>query len=148
MKKFLKLLGVTGLLAGLVAIAGCGGGGGGGDSTPSPRKDLSVSGAGTDSVANGDYNVAIAAGAYTHTVSDFATGDKLVLPTGYTVSSVDNTGSGNGSDAFTDKKVILELKSASDIIYITLTGLTDEQDKALNFPTDMTTVFGAGSVTK
>jgi hypothetical protein len=88
MKKYWKIMGLAGLMAGVMTVAGCGGGGG--SDTVIPPRAQSVSGAGSDNASDTAVTYTLTAGNYTYTIAGFAAGDKIVLPAGnaYTVDNL------------------------------------------------------------
>lgn len=114
-------------------------GGTGGSSTATVA--IAAAGTTTDggSTVSTTYNVTN--GTYTHSIAGFGTGDKLVFATGNATASVSNT-------SFTDGSVTVQSSNASSgtTVTITLTGLTNAQDAALNSAADFNTLFGAGTI--
>ena len=102
-------------------------------------QNITVSTDGSQNATTGNIAFNILAGDYNFTIADFAEGDSLHFPTGHK-PSVLNT-------SFTDGKLDLHWTSidGKDAI-ITLTGLTDAQDKALLFTTSFDTLFGVNTL--
>jgi len=108
---------------------------------PSGRLNTSITGAGTSNAATGDttFTLGPITSSYTHTIAGFGAGDKIVGPAGVLASVADQT-------SFTDGSLSLQYASGGNIVKITLTGLTAAQDGGVFGPSDLNTVFGAGTV--
>ena len=112
----------------------------GSSSTPAPVvTNQAVSATGTASASAGNIVFNFAAGSYTYSVSDFASGDGLNFPTDV-APTVINTD-------VTDKKVDVQWASSGKVISVSVTGLTDAQDGALYSANSFKTLFGANSLT-
>lgn len=135
MKKLLKMMCSTGLIAGVLIAAGCGSGGG---DAQSNTNAVAVSGAGTVSAAAADISYTFQPGTYTYDISGFTAGDKLAFPAG-AAATVDNP---NWSDGV----VSVQWASSSNVITVKLTGLTTAQDSALNSVDKINLQFGTGTV--
>jgi hypothetical protein len=89
------------------------------------------------SVGNVTYTIATNS-SYNFQIDNFATGDKLVVPTGGSKQLI--------QDSVKDGYVIVEYILDNNVVDITLTGLTLTQEKALNSYADINAVFGTGTV--
>jgi hypothetical protein len=111
-------------------------------SAPTPSntaQNITISTDGSQNATIGNIAFNILAGDYNFTIADFSTGDSLHFPTG-NKPSVLNT-------SFIDGKVDVHWTSVDgqDAV-ITLTGLTDIQDKALLFTSSFNTLFGSNTL--
>jgi hypothetical protein len=107
-------------------------------SAPTPSntaQNITISTDGSQNATTGNIAFNILPGDYNFTIADFSMGDSLHFPAGHK-PSVLNT-------SFIDGKVDVHWTSVDgqDAV-ITLTGLTDIQDKALLFTSSFNTLFG------
>ncbi|BBD98243.1 tandem-95 repeat protein [Sphingobium amiense] len=105
--------------------------------TAPPSTGVTINAAGTSDASAGDVTYTVEAGNYVHTISGFGAGDEIVSPAG-------NPGTLNNSD-FTDGQATIQYANSGQVTQIVLTGLTRAQDEALFGPSDLNTVFGAGT---
>jgi hypothetical protein len=94
--------------------------------------------AGSSDASAGEVTFNVALGNYTHTIANFAAGDKIVGPAGL-IPTVSNS-------SFTDGNVNITYASAGQTAVIMLTGLTVAQDGSIFSAADVNTLFGAGSL--
>ena len=106
----------------------------------SVSSNIAITGPGIDAGSPGNVNFTVAAGNYNHTITGFHAGDTITFPnnTIYRPSVL--------NDNWTDGNVILQYASQGQVAAITLSGLTNVQDRALNEITDFNLVFGAGTI--
>jgi len=78
-------------------------------------------------------------GSYTYAISGFDNKDRIVGPAGITATITDQ-------ESFTDGSVTLRYALAGNVVRVTLTGLTSEQDGAILSTSDLNTYFGAGTL--
>jgi hypothetical protein len=76
---------------------------------------------------------------FQYRVKGFKSGDRIV-------SQLSVPGSISNQESFADGSLSLQCASGGNIVKITLTGLTAAQDRAVFGPSDLNTVFGAGTV--
>ena len=100
---------------------------------------VAVSATGASSAAGGDVTYTLAMGNYAYSISGFGSGDKIVSPAGVPSSLLNNS--------YTDGAVTIQSASAGQMVQITLTGLSNAQDAALNSLSDLNAVFGVGTLT-
>lgn len=81
-----------------------------------------------------DYTFDIQPGEYTHPISHFGAGDRLVFPEGNAPTL--------SNDNFTDGTVTLNWAEEGQVVRIVLTGLSTSEDAQLLGLSDFTTVFG------
>lgn len=140
MKKLFKVIGVTGLMAGMLIVGGCGSSG---DTTQYtvPVKNISaVDNGATAQAGTTDFAYLLAPGNYTYSICQFGKGDQLVFPAGTGIST-DNSNFGDGAAK-------LESTSTAGTVTVELTCLTPAQDAAIFTVNDVNTLFGAGTVTQ
>jgi len=140
----LKMLGVTGLFAGILMVSGCGGGG----SDPAPvNPELQTVVVATSSPTAQPFDAATKQNTfeisvtsdYSYSVVGFAAGDKLVFPAG-TAIHLQNT---NGADRLIDE-ITGTLDGKAVTVY--LTGIAAASDGNIFGVDSFNTVFGAGSL--
>ncbi|NDG04507.1 MAG: hypothetical protein EB121_04065 [Alphaproteobacteria bacterium] len=100
--------------------------------------EIRVSGAGSGNAASADVRFVFSTGSYNYSIVGFGRGDVLDFP--------DAANPTVNNNSFTDGTVELQWASAGQVIRVTLTGLSATQDQNLNSLTDLTTLFGPGTV--
>jgi Ca2+-binding RTX toxin-like protein len=99
---------------------------------------VAVSGDGSSNASLLTTDYTVAAGSYTYTIAGFGDDDSIDFPDS-NAATVNNV-------SFTDGSVDLQWADAGNVVTITLTGLTNDQDIVLNSVDDFNTLFGAGTI--
>ncbi len=122
------------------AAAANSGGGGSTASTPNPTNTL-ISADGTDSATSGIDTFNVTAGTYAHTISGFATGDKLNFFANAILNVIPDS-----SDADTSQAITATDPATGSTATITLTNVTAAQDVGLFNVPSFATQFGANTL--
>lgn len=103
------------------------------------KAGVDITGAGSSDAAGGDVRFTLTnPGNYTYSISGFGAGDVIDFPETQ-APTVNNV-------SFTDSSVDLQWAFSGNVVVVTLTGLSAEQDVSLFSVSDFNTVFGAGTI--
>lgn len=145
----MKVLGVTGLIAGMLMVSGCGGGGsdgGGGNVQPPPitggaKHQVPIDAGNAEPYDASADDVVFElhpTSTYTYNIKNFTAGDELVFDAGTSID-LKNT---NGADRLVEVTGSLE----GHDVTVVLTGLATEADGAIFGVNSFNQVFGAGTL--